>query len=192
MMWFVSELNLTIWAACILYMWPLKHRPRYGLRLFAMVLAGSAALTVTSIFLPDHIILQASCHFLLCAAGVCFCCAVPVGDAVYCATWAMITQQVAYEITYLMTEQLRISQPALMVGGTLLVFAGIYAVAGVTIVRYMPCLLYTSEIGPRDLENNEAVLVRRDTHEKITVSLDEIGAKVGELLETIQHDMRCV
>lgn len=45
------------------------------------------------------------------------------------------------------------------------------------------------EIGPRDLENNEAVLVRRDTHEKITVSLDEIGAKVGELLETIQHDM---
>ena len=24
------------------------------------------------------------------------------------------------------------------------------------------------EIGPRDIENNEAVLVRRDTHEKIT------------------------
>ena len=45
------------------------------------------------------------------------------------------------------------------------------------------------EIGPRDIENNEAVLVRRDTHEKITVSLDEIEAKVGELLDTIQNDM---
>ena len=45
------------------------------------------------------------------------------------------------------------------------------------------------EIGPRDIENNEAVLVRRDTHEKITVSLDEIEAKVSELLDTIQHDM---
>ena len=45
------------------------------------------------------------------------------------------------------------------------------------------------EIGPRDIENNEAVLVRRDTHEKMTVSLDEIGAKVSELLDTIQHDM---
>ena len=45
------------------------------------------------------------------------------------------------------------------------------------------------EIGPRDIENNEAVLVRRDTHEKITVSLDEIEAKVSKLLDTIQSDM---
>ena len=45
------------------------------------------------------------------------------------------------------------------------------------------------EIGPRDIENNEAVLVRRDTHEKITVSLDEIEAKVSELLDIIQSDM---
>ncbi len=45
------------------------------------------------------------------------------------------------------------------------------------------------EIGPRDIENNEAVLVRRDTHEKMTVCLDEIAEKVGELLDTIQKDM---
>ncbi|WP_312445020.1 proline--tRNA ligase [Lacrimispora sp.] len=45
------------------------------------------------------------------------------------------------------------------------------------------------EIGPRDISENQAVLVRRDTHEKITVSLDELNAKVGELLEAIQKDM---
>ncbi|MGL5434868.1 MAG: proline--tRNA ligase [Lachnospiraceae bacterium] len=45
------------------------------------------------------------------------------------------------------------------------------------------------EVGPRDIENNEAVLVRRDTHEKITVSLDEIGTKIDELLGQIQSDM---
>lgn len=45
------------------------------------------------------------------------------------------------------------------------------------------------EIGPRDISENQAVLVRRDTHEKITVSLDEINSKVGELLEIIQNDM---
>ena len=45
------------------------------------------------------------------------------------------------------------------------------------------------EIGPRDIENNVAVLVCRDTHEKLTVSLDELAEKVGELLDTIQHDM---
>ncbi len=45
------------------------------------------------------------------------------------------------------------------------------------------------EIGPRDIEANKALVVRRDTGEKIEVSLDEIDTKVGELLETIQKDM---
>ena len=45
------------------------------------------------------------------------------------------------------------------------------------------------EIGPKDMENNQAVLVRRNTHEKTVVSLDELEAKAAELLDTIQHDM---
>lgn len=45
------------------------------------------------------------------------------------------------------------------------------------------------EIGPKDMEKNQAVLVRRDNHEKTIVSLDELEAKVGEMLETIQHAM---
>ena len=45
------------------------------------------------------------------------------------------------------------------------------------------------EIGPRDIENNQCVVVRRDTGEKITVSLDELEAKVSELLDTIQKNM---
>ncbi len=45
------------------------------------------------------------------------------------------------------------------------------------------------EIGPRDISENQAVLVRRDTHEKITVSLDEINERVGKLLDDIQKDM---
>ena len=45
------------------------------------------------------------------------------------------------------------------------------------------------EIGPKDIEANQAVLVRRDTGEKIVVSLDEITDKVRELLGTIHHDM---
>ncbi|MBQ3979477.1 MAG: proline--tRNA ligase, partial [Lachnospiraceae bacterium] len=45
------------------------------------------------------------------------------------------------------------------------------------------------EIGPKDLANNQAVLVRRDTREKIAVSLDEVDEKLAELLKTIQHDM---
>ena len=45
------------------------------------------------------------------------------------------------------------------------------------------------EVGPRDMEAGNAVLVRRDTGEKIVVSKDEIAAKAAELLDTIQKAM---
>ena len=45
------------------------------------------------------------------------------------------------------------------------------------------------ELGPRDLDQNQAVLVRRDTGEKRPVSLDVLGEEVEELLDTIQSDM---
>jgi len=45
------------------------------------------------------------------------------------------------------------------------------------------------EIGPKDIEAGKAVLVRRDTREKIEVELDKIEEEVGKLLETIQNDM---
>ena len=45
------------------------------------------------------------------------------------------------------------------------------------------------EMGPRDIENNKAVLVRRDTLEKEVVDLDNIENRVSELLEEIQKNM---
>lgn len=45
------------------------------------------------------------------------------------------------------------------------------------------------EIGPRDIENNQCVLVRRDTLEKETVSLENVNKRIAELLEEIQKNM---
>lgn len=45
------------------------------------------------------------------------------------------------------------------------------------------------EIGPKDIENNQCVLARRDTGEKITVALNEVEQVVSNILETIQKDM---
>ena len=45
------------------------------------------------------------------------------------------------------------------------------------------------EIGPRDLDANQAVLVRRDTGHKGTVSLDTIGEEIETLLEVVQDSM---
>ncbi|MBQ6727344.1 MAG: proline--tRNA ligase, partial [Clostridia bacterium] len=45
------------------------------------------------------------------------------------------------------------------------------------------------EIGPRDIENNQAVIMRRDTLVKDTVSLDNFGKTIFELLPVIQKEM---
>ena len=38
------------------------------------------------------------------------------------------------------------------------------------------------EIGPRDIENNQCVVVRRDNREKIFVNLDELSTRIPEIL----------
>ena len=45
------------------------------------------------------------------------------------------------------------------------------------------------ELGPRDIEKNQAVLVRRDTGVKKPVSLSTIGEDVADLLHSIQESM---
>lgn len=43
------------------------------------------------------------------------------------------------------------------------------------------------EIGPKDIEKNQCVIVRRDNREKIFVSLDELETRIPELLQAV-HD----
>ncbi|MBQ9828378.1 MAG: proline--tRNA ligase [Lachnospiraceae bacterium] len=45
------------------------------------------------------------------------------------------------------------------------------------------------EIGPKDIEAGQVVVVRRDTREKIVVGFDEIEEKLPVILETMQNDM---
>ena len=45
------------------------------------------------------------------------------------------------------------------------------------------------EVGPKDIEKNQVVLVRRDTSEKIFVSLDELEEKVPALLDEIHNSL---
>ena len=45
------------------------------------------------------------------------------------------------------------------------------------------------EIGPKDMEQNQCVLVRRDTREKTFVSLDQLEEKIQELLDAIRDNL---
>ncbi len=45
------------------------------------------------------------------------------------------------------------------------------------------------EMGPRDIEAGQAIVVRRDTREKITVAIEELADKIKDILDVIQKDM---
>lgn len=45
------------------------------------------------------------------------------------------------------------------------------------------------EIGPKDIEKNQCVLVRRDSREKLFVSLDELETIIPELLESVHKGL---
>ena len=45
------------------------------------------------------------------------------------------------------------------------------------------------EIGPKDIENNQCVLVRRDTGEKTIVSLDNLESEIPALLNSIHENL---
>ncbi len=45
------------------------------------------------------------------------------------------------------------------------------------------------ELGPKDIENNSCVVVRRDNGEKLFVSLDELETKIPELLKSVHQGL---
>lgn len=45
------------------------------------------------------------------------------------------------------------------------------------------------EIGPRDIENSQVTLVRRDNHQKISISVENIDQEIKKVLNSIQDDL---
>ena len=45
------------------------------------------------------------------------------------------------------------------------------------------------EIGPRDIENNQVMVMRRDNLEKITLSIDTVKENILTLIDTVQKDL---
>ncbi|HEY9575965.1 MAG TPA: proline--tRNA ligase [Lachnospiraceae bacterium] len=45
------------------------------------------------------------------------------------------------------------------------------------------------ELGPKDIENGQLVLVRRDTREKTVISMENVAEEVSKLLKVIQKEM---
>lgn len=104
-------------AAVLLYMQPLRRRPKYALRAAIGVLVllalfyGLTSILLSAIFVPLHIpstgfgwtLLYSFGSYALAAALALFCCAITPPEALYCATCAYLTQHVAYSLNRLLT-----------------------------------------------------------------------------------------
>lgn len=164
LLWMYAELSISLWAACAVYLFPLKHRARYGCR-FALATAGMFAVMAAaawwgiaySILTVPQVILMPGC-FLLCCLFIYICAAMPLGAAVYCAAWVIITQQVAHEFAYLVQNGMRSEGLLLVIACTVVIYAVNYGTAALTIARYMPDHgVY--QVGPRQLTSALFLLV---------------------------------
>jgi prolyl-tRNA synthetase len=45
------------------------------------------------------------------------------------------------------------------------------------------------EVGPKDIENGQVILARRDTGEKLVIALEELENKISEILADIQNNL---
>ena len=57
------------------------------------------------------------------------------------------------------------------------------------IAKISPIVPLRLEIGPKDIEKNQCVLVRRDNREKVFVSLDNLEEEVPKALEQVRQGM---
>lgn len=164
MNWKLLELGATVWASCMLYLYPLKHRAGYRIRVFlATIVAG--VITVTGALLFENSaqtavlpMFMSAVMLLLCSIFIYACAAMPFGATVYCAAWAMITQQIAYELSYILLSWSIMGHRFAATAGLLAVYLIVYGIAGMTIVRYMP-EEGTYQIGPRQLTSAIMLLV---------------------------------
>lgn len=162
--WTYVELAVTLWAVCALYLIPLKHRSGYGMRFLlatavlcgVMVAAGWCRIAYPMRIVPQAV--SSSGYFLLCCLFIYTCAAMPIGAAVYCAAWAIISQQVAHEFAFIALSSMKIEELLPAIGCTLVIFTIIYGLAGVAIVRSMP-ENGVYQVGPRQLTSALFLLV---------------------------------
>lgn len=175
MMWNIIFSGGALWASCVLYLYPLKRRQNFGLRLFSAAAATFLITVICGLLTPGEglagwqMLLLSFVLFLLCCLFISFCAAMPFGASVYCGVWVVITWQIAYEAACLLLDGstgLKLMEmwpgenlgPVVMAAVFVGIQAAVYALAGATIVRYLP-EKGVYQAGPRQLSSALFLLV---------------------------------
>lgn len=143
---------IALWAACAVFLIPLRKRPYF--RLWAAVLLPlGIAVTVLSWLLRSWLGLFYSVPFFLFAVLFFLACGdMGLSAALYCAVWAQTSQQLTYEVFELVRQILSSitewSVPEWLLELTL--FSAVYCLLAFTIARWMP-VDGRYVVGPRQL-----------------------------------------
>lgn len=150
------ELSVTLWLSCTIYLF-FVNRKKDFLKRFLLASTGFC-FGVAAIGLPVYmdsevpfsVVRFGVLYFLLCSFFFLLCADLKPAADIYCAAWAMITQQIAYEIYCIFIATLELSDPASLMICKTIVYAIIYGLAGLTFARFMP-EKGSYHIGPRQL-----------------------------------------
>lgn len=150
------ELTVALWLSCAIYLFFLNLKKNF-LKRFLLASIG-LCLGVAMIGLPDGLTSDVSytmvkygvLYFLLCSIFFLVCADMKLGADIYCAAWALITHQIAYEIVSIFTATVEISGAISLILSKIVIYLAVYGLAGLTCARFMPekgCY----HIGPRQL-----------------------------------------
>lgn len=151
-----AELSVTLWLSCAIYLFFVNRKKNF-LKRFLLASTGFC-LGVAVIGLPVYLNLEVSfsmirfgiLYLLLCSAFFLVCADLKPAADIYCAVWALITQQIAYELCCIFIATVDISGAVSIIVCKTAVYLVIYGLAGLTFARFMP-EKGSYHIGPRQL-----------------------------------------
>ena len=151
-------LDMTVYLAGVAFLWPLRRRDGFFLRL-VLCLAGGGLLSVgffalraalpieeALLVVPNALWLVVRFLVLIAHSRLCVRCTLSTGA--YCAAWALVVQQLTYEIWLALCALLGWGDGPLILAA--LWFLLVYSVVSTTIARWMPDK-GEYHVGPRQL-----------------------------------------
>lgn len=151
---------VTLWGAALLYLFPLRRRSHSRIRFLVSFLAG-LLLAAGMALLPERdLMLRILLCYLFLTGMLLFCGNIRWSTGFYCGVWAMMTQQLIYEIIlWLMVrgEEWQLDRIGWIIIAAA-VFGLSYVLLGLTVARFMP-ENGQYHVGPRQLSGAVGMLV---------------------------------
>ena len=142
-----------LWAACVVYLIPLRKRRYFQISAVGLLLLWAPAGLALSLWRPWPDLSFAALFFLFDTAFFLICGDMGLSAALYCAVWAQTSQQLTSEAFNLIRPPLSgmFAWPApVWFALSLALFAAVYLLLAFTIVRWMP-VDGQYIVGPRQL-----------------------------------------